>query len=150
VSALYDAVAAVPDPELPVLTIGELGILRSVDVDGDRVVVGLTPTYSGCPAFEAIADDVAAVVRRHGYADIDVRRVLAPAWSTDCITTAGRVKLEAAGVAPPGPVLLQIAVRCPRCGSGATREVSRFGPTACTALWVCGECREPFEHVKAV
>ncbi|GAA2756755.1 1,2-phenylacetyl-CoA epoxidase subunit PaaD [Actinopolymorpha rutila] len=162
------AAAAVTDPELPVLTIAELGILRAVRVSPDGVVeVDVTPTYAGCPALEAIEADVKAALRVAGATDVRVRRVLAPAWTTDWITEPGRDKLAAAGIAPPsptghgptaghsgtagsGPVDLTLAVRCPRCGSTATRELSRFGPTACTALRSCASCREPFEHVKAL
>lgn len=147
-------VAAVPDPELPMLTIEDLGILRAVRVDADgHVVVDITPTYSGCPAMDAIRADVLARLREHGYDDADVRTVLAPAWTTDWITDDGRAALHRHGIAPPhsgGPVALTLTVRCPRCGSTDTREVSRFGATACKALWSCRSCLEPFEHVKAL
>jgi ring-1,2-phenylacetyl-CoA epoxidase subunit PaaD len=146
----YAAVAAVLDPELPVLTIEELGILRDVTVeDGGRVVVTITPTYSGCPAMSRIRLDVREALARNGQSDVDVRTELAPAWTTDWMTDSARQKLSAAGMAPPGPVLLGISIRCPRCGSPDTHEISRFGPAACLALWRCGACREPFEHVKA-
>ncbi len=162
------AAGAVTDPELPVLTIAELGILRAVRVQPDGmdggegvVEVDLTPTYAGCPALEAIEADVKAALHAAGAAEVRVRRVLAPAWTTDWITESGREKLAAAGIAPPspagragaawsGPVDVTLTVRCPRCGSTATRELSRFGPTACTALRTCESCREPFEHVKAL
>ncbi len=147
-SALRDAVAAVVDPELRVVTIEELGILRDVGVDGDRVVVTITPTYSGCPAMDVIRAEVGAAARGAGYPSVEVRTVLAPAWSTDDITPSGREKLAAAGIAPPGPVLLTISVRCPRCGSPDTAELSRFGATPCKALWRCRACAEPFEAVK--
>jgi ring-1,2-phenylacetyl-CoA epoxidase subunit PaaD len=151
VSVLWDVVGAVPDPEIPVVTIAELGILRSVSVVDGRAVVEITPTYSGCPALEAIADDVARVLAGAGYADAEVRTVLAPAWSTDAITDAGRRKLAAYGIAPPGPtVSLTLSVRCPQCGSPDTRESSRFGSTPCKSLWVCRACREPFDHLKAI
>ena len=141
------AVAAVLDPELPLVTIDELGILRDVAVEDGRVVVTITPTYSGCPAMEAIADDVKAALASVD-ADGEVRTVLSPAWTTDWISESGRDKLAAAGIAPPGQVLLQVAVRCPHCGSLATRVVSRFGSTACKALRVCTDCREPFDEFK--
>ena len=149
------AAAAVLDPEVPVLTLEDLGILRDVVVDDGRVVVTVTPTYSGCPALEVIERDVAEAVRAAGFAEVTVRRVLAPAWSTDDITDAGRRKLEEYGIAPPparrsdaGPVLVQLSVRCPQCGSPDTEELSRFGSTACKSLWRCTACREPFDHVK--
>ena len=163
VSALWDVVAAVPDPELPVVTIAELGILRSVSVVDGRATVEITPTYSGCPALSAIEADIGQVLAEAGYADAEVRIVLAPAWTTDAITDAGRRKLVDYGIAPPGPavspgstvssgstVSLALTVRCPQCGSPDTRESSRFGSTPCKALWVCRACREPFDHLKAL
>ncbi len=150
-------VAGVPDPELPMLTVEDLGVLREVTVGADgQVTVTVTPTYSGCPAMDAIRADVAAVLHEHGYSDVTVRTVLAPAWSTDWISPAGRAKLAAAGIAPPGPrtgpgpVPLTLAPRCPRCGTAEVREVSRFGATACQALYACRACGEPFAHVKAL
>jgi ring-1,2-phenylacetyl-CoA epoxidase subunit PaaD len=151
VSALRDAVARVVDPELRVVTIEELGILRDVRVDGDRATVTITPTYSGCPAMDVIRADIVAAARRAGYPDVEVVTVLSPAWSTDRITEPGRAKLASAGIAPPGPagpVRLTVSVRCPRCGSPDTQQLSRFGSTACKALWRCRACAEPFEAVK--
>jgi ring-1,2-phenylacetyl-CoA epoxidase subunit PaaD len=147
VSALRDAVAEVADPELRVVTIEELGILRDVTVDGDRATVTITPTYSGCPAMDVIRADIVAAARRAGY-HAEVRTVLSPAWSTDRITETGRAKLAAAGIAPPGPVLLRISPRCPHCGSPDTQQLSRFGSTACKSLWRCRACAEPFDAVK--
>jgi ring-1,2-phenylacetyl-CoA epoxidase subunit PaaD len=153
-AAARAVVAAVPDPELPVVTIEDLGVLRDVRVDDrGRVVVEITPTYSGCPAMDAIRDDVLARLREHGHDDAEVRLVLAPAWTTDWITAGGRAALRKHGIAPPhraGPVALTLSVRCPRCGSPDTREVSRFGSTACKSLWTCRACLEPFDHVKAL
>jgi ring-1,2-phenylacetyl-CoA epoxidase subunit PaaD len=149
-------VAGVLDPEVPVLTIDDLGILRDVTVDADgRVEVTITPTYSGCPAMEAITDDVTAALASHSFHDVTVRLVLAPAWTTDWISEAGRQKLLEFGIAPPQPrdgraVLVALSPRCPQCGSSDTRELSRFGSTACKALWVCSSCREPFDHFKAI
>lgn len=149
--SVQELVAAVPDPELPFLTIGDLGILRSVEVDGRRVQVRVTPTYSGCPAVDAIVEDVRRVLADAGY-EPEVETVLAPAWTTDWLTEHGRQALAEHGVAPPGrgPVLVALSapVLCPRCGSGDTEELSRFGATACKALWRCRACREPFEHFK--
>ena len=154
------AVAAVVDPEIRVVTIEELGILRSVAVaDDGRTVVTITPTYSGCPAMDVIRADVAAAARASGAVDVEVRTVLSPPWSTDDINETGRRKLAKAGIAPPvasigAPVLMQIGrgpsagPRCPRCGSVDTTELSRFGSTACKALWRCRACREPFDHIK--
>jgi ring-1,2-phenylacetyl-CoA epoxidase subunit PaaD len=156
-----ELVGQVADPEIPVLTIEDLGILRDVAVDErGHVEVTITPTYSGCPALDAIRDDVTRTLAEHGYADASVRTVLAPAWTTDWMSQAGRDKLAAFGIAPPGPrpagpVLVQLTrapgpVACPRCGSGDTREVSRFGSTACKAHWTCRACLEPFDHFKAL
>ncbi|MEU8266795.1 1,2-phenylacetyl-CoA epoxidase subunit PaaD [Sphaerisporangium sp. NPDC049002] len=152
----------VADPELPMLTLADLGILRDVsEVAGGGVIVTITPTYSGCPAMAAIRADLSTALRSAGYADVRVRTVLSPAWTTDWISEKGRRKLAEAGIAPPGaapvrargpvPVTLGPSRRrlsCPRCGSDDTEETSRFGPTACRALWRCRACREPFEHVK--
>jgi ring-1,2-phenylacetyl-CoA epoxidase subunit PaaD len=147
-------VAAVVDPEIPVLTIDDLGILRNVRVsDAGHVEVTITPTYSGCPAIEAISSDVRAALQNHGYDDVSVRMVLAPAWTTDWMSEEGKAKLRAYGIAPPrprgGPVSVALGVRCPQCGSPETRELSRFGSTACKSLWVCSACREPFDSFKA-
>jgi ring-1,2-phenylacetyl-CoA epoxidase subunit PaaD len=149
----YTVAAAVADPELPVVTIEELGILRKVSVDAGRVVVTITPTYSGCPALDVIRADIGAALQNAGYAEVDVRTELSPAWSTDQITAAGREKLAAAGIAPPpavrpGPVPLALSPRCPHCGSPDTQRLSAFGSTACKALWRCRACAEPFDAVK--
>lgn len=151
----WEVAAAVVDPEVPVLTIADLGVLRDVAVDGDRVVVTITPTYSGCPAVDAIGDDLVLALTDAGFAQVDVRRTLTPAWTTDWMTDAGRRRLEEFGIAPPtgrapaGPIRLALSVRCPRCGSLDTREVARFGSTSCKALWECRGCLEPFDHFKA-
>lgn len=154
-SRAWQVAASVPDPELPVLTIADLGILRDVtEYEGGRVHVQITPTYSGCPAMETIRTDLIDALGLAGYWHVDVEFVLAPAWTTDWMTDEGRRKLEQYGVAPPpprgGPVPLVLSVRCPRCGSSDTRESSRFGSTACKALWVCRTCREPFDHFKVL
>ena len=149
--------ATVLDPEVPVLTIDDLGILRDVRLADDGAVeVDLTPTYSGCPAVEAIEHDVEQALTAAGFADVRVRRVLAPAWTTDWISDDGRRRLAEYGIAPPsgtravGPVPVQLGVRCPQCGSPRTRELSRFGSTECKALWRCEDCREPFDHFKVL
>lgn len=150
------AVAAVLDPELPVLTLVDLGIVRDVSTVDGRTTVTITPTYAGCPAMEAIRTDLARALESAGYPDSRVRTQLAPAWSTDWITPAGRAKLAAAGIAPPGParpVLIGLptpptAVPCPRCAATRTEQLSRFGSTACKALWRCRACGEPFDAVK--
>jgi ring-1,2-phenylacetyl-CoA epoxidase subunit PaaD len=154
----------VTDPELPMLTLADLGVLRDVEEAADgTVVVSVTPTYSGCPAMDEMRQDLHDALRSAGYEQVEVRTVLTPAWTTDWISDAGRRKLAEAGIAPPGtavrrssgPVLLNLgptvrAARCPQCGSRATEEVSEFSATACRALRRCRDCREPFEHFKEI
>ncbi|HUB21772.1 MAG TPA: 1,2-phenylacetyl-CoA epoxidase subunit PaaD [Streptosporangiaceae bacterium] len=156
---LLAAARAVPDPELPVLTLGDLGVIRDLRVAGDGAVeVDLTPTYTGCPATAVIADDVRDALYRAGVHQVRVRTVLAPAWTTDWMSETGRRKLREYGIAPPGPaahadggpVRLAFSARCPRCGSADTREVSHFGSTPCKALWTCRSCAEPFDSFKAI
>ncbi|GAA2278790.1 putative phenylacetic acid degradation protein PaaD/phenylacetate-CoA oxygenase, PaaJ subunit [Streptomyces ruber] len=161
---------SVPDPELPVLTLEELGVLRAVHVgSAGSVEVELTPTYTGCPAVEAMSSDIERVLREHGVREISVHTVLTPAWSTDDISPEGRRKLRESGIAPPratrapapAPVPLTLGptrtitgapdtepLRCPRCGSADTELLSRFSSTACKALRRCLSCREPFDHFK--
>jgi ring-1,2-phenylacetyl-CoA epoxidase subunit PaaD len=163
--ALRELVGRVPDPEIPVLTIADLGVLREVRVDDQgRVEVTITPTYSGCPAMDAIRADIVEVLAAHGHPGATVRTVLAPAWTTDWISQAGREALAGYGIAPPGPrpagpcppgpVFVPLGraepPRCPRCGSPDTREISRFGSTACKSLHACAACLEPFDHFKAI
>lgn len=159
VTDLRALAGSVPDPELPMITLAELGVLRDVSVDqAGRVEVRLTPTYLGCPALDSMATDVERVLREHGCPHVTVRTVLSPAWTTDWITTEGRRKLAEHGIAPPspvrmppsGPVEVSLSVRCPHCGSADTELTSRFSATACKALYRCSACTEPFEHVKAV
>ena len=149
----WAAAAAVLDPEVPVLTIDDLGILREVAVTDTGVDVVMTPTYSGCPALEAIREDVVRALTAAGFSSVRVRLTLTPAWTTDWISDAGRSALRDFGIAPPtgtGPVRLTLAVKCPHCGSLKTHEVSHFGSTACKALHVCDDCGEPFDHFKAL
>lgn len=152
-----DVAGAVPDPEIPVLTLDDLGILRDVQLDRDAVVVTVTPTYTGCPATAVIAADIASALRSAGAPRVDVRTVLSPAWTTDWMSVDGRRKLREYGIAPPGPagpvtskVALTLSARCPRCGSTSTREISRFGSTPCKSLWSCRSCAEPFDSFKAI
>jgi len=144
----------VTDPEIPVLTIEDLGVLRDVRINGSgRVEVDITPTYSGCPALDVIRADVAQHVRDAGFADVVVNVVLSPAWTTDWMSDAGRRKLQEYGIAPPRPRddgmrLLQVVVECPVCGSAHTNEIAHFGSTPCQALRRCSGCAEPFQHFK--
>jgi ring-1,2-phenylacetyl-CoA epoxidase subunit PaaD len=164
-NAARAAAEAVRDPELPMLTLADLGVLREVrlDEDGGATAV-LTPTYTGCPALAEMRADVVAALREAGFGQARVETRLSPPWSTDDITAEGRRKLAEAGIAPPGaaprrtsgPVPLTLGatrtavVHCPRCGSADTEETSRFGATACKALRRCRACREPFEQVKEI
>ncbi len=153
---LRAVVGAVVDPELRVLNIADLGILRDVSTVDGRVTVTITPTYSGCPAMATIRADITRALAAAGHPDALVRTELSPSWSTDWITPEGRSKLAAAGIAPPspvGPVLLGLPVlrspaSCPRCGATDTEELSRFGSTACKSLYRCRACGEPFDAVK--
>lgn len=153
---VFEWLAEVPDPEIPVLSIVDLGIVRDVDC-ADGVTVMLTPTYSGCPATEAIESNVVAALEERGLMDVAVKRVLSPAWTTDWISDSGRRKLREYGIAPPEhtsakPVLKdgRRIIACPRCGSKHTEVVSEFGSTACKAAWRCLDCREPFEYFKCL
>jgi ring-1,2-phenylacetyl-CoA epoxidase subunit PaaD len=162
-SAAWDIAAAVPDPELPMVTLADLGILRDVEELGTSVTVTITPTYSGCPAMREISQDLRHQLRRAGFREVTVRTSLAPAWSSDWITAAGRDKLSAAGIAPPNPargsgqgpipLTLQVLPRqvsCPLCGAGDAELTSAFSGTACKALYRCSRCAEPFEYVKEI
>lgn len=144
-------VAAVGDPELPFVTIEELGILRDLEMSEDGfVTVTVTPTYSGCPATEVIAESILSALEEAGHIRARVRTVFSPPWSTDDITPEGRRKLDEGGIAPPRDLsrVLELPVRCPRCRQSSTHIISEFGSTACKALMVCDSCGEPFDHFK--
>ncbi|KTQ96303.1 phenylacetate-CoA oxygenase [Aureimonas ureilytica] len=156
----------VPDPEIPVVSVVELGIVREVAWDGEELVVTLTPTYSGCPATGVIELDVETALRSHGLHDVKVRRRISPAWTTDWIGPEAREKLRAFGIAPPidgtaadGRLAARaaklasgsnLAIACPRCGSKRTQSVSRFGSTPCKASYRCEDCLEPFDYFKCL
>ncbi len=148
------AVESVCDPEIPVLTIADLGVLRDVTVREGRVEVVITPTYSGCPAMNMIQCEIEIALEQAGIAGATVRLALDPAWTTDWMTGEGRRKLREYGIAPPQPggsrrALFGVdAVSCPQCGSGDTEVLSEFGSTSCKALWRCRACREPFDYFK--
>jgi ring-1,2-phenylacetyl-CoA epoxidase subunit PaaD len=150
----WDVVASVVDPEIPVLTIADLGVLRDVTIDDGRVEVSITPTYSGCPAMNMITLEVELALEREGFRDSTVRTVLAPAWTTDWMSEEGRRKLREYGIAPPQAASSRRAlfgvdqVACPQCGSTDTELLSEFGSTSCKALWRCKKCREPFDYFK--
>lgn len=149
-----ESAATVVDPEIPTLTIADLGILRGVIVREGEVEVTITPTYSGCPAMSLITLDIQAALACAGIANARIRTVLSPAWTTDWLTEAARAKLSEAGIAPPPPgasrraLFTQAAPQCPRCGSADTEQISEFGSTACKALHRCRVCREPFDAFK--
>ncbi|MGX1170086.1 ring-1,2-phenylacetyl-CoA epoxidase subunit PaaD [Bradyrhizobium sp. USDA 372] len=150
----WNAAASVVDPEIPVLTIADLGVLRDVVLDGDHVEVAITPTYSGCPAMNMIALEIEVALESAGFHQPKVRTVLSPAWTTDWMSEEGREKLRAYGIAPPQASSSRRAlfgaqtVACPQCGSDKTELLSEFGSTSCKALWRCKACREPFDYFK--
>ncbi|HXS37314.1 MAG TPA: 1,2-phenylacetyl-CoA epoxidase subunit PaaD [Flavipsychrobacter sp.] len=156
---IYEWLSAVADPEVPVLTIQDLGIVRDVTVgekNGEPLVkITITPTYSGCPAMDVIAINIRMALMSHGIRNIEIDSQLSPAWTTDWMTEEGKIKLKEYGIAPPNRKVFQSlglfeedVVACPRCGSEDTQLVSQFGPTSCKALYKCNSCHEPFEHFK--
>ncbi len=154
---VWEAAATVLDPEVPVLTIEDLGVLRSADVVDGVARVTITPTYSGCPAMDTIHDNVVTALTSAGYLDSVVELVLAPAWTTDWMSEEGKRKLAEYGIAAPtgtaahsGPIRVQMSVKCPQCASLDTRELARFGSTSCKALYVCQACQEPFDYFKVI
>jgi len=150
----WDVAAAVVDPEIPVLTIADLGVLREVTVSADGVEVTITPTYTGCPAMQMIVLDIEIALERAGIGPARVKTILSPAWTTDWMTEAGRRKLAEYGIAPPPPagtrraLFGELHVACPRCGSDDVEKISEFGSTACKSLLRCRACREPFDLFK--
>jgi ring-1,2-phenylacetyl-CoA epoxidase subunit PaaD len=150
----WDVAAGVVDPEIPVLTIADLGVLRDVTVNDGRVEVAITPTYSGCPAMNMITLEIELALDRAGFRDSKVRTVLSPAWTTDWMSEDGRRKLREYGIAPPQArsgrrALFGVEqVACPQCDSENTEVLSEFGSTSCKALWRCKSCREPFDYFK--
>lgn len=163
---VWDWLSQVPDPEIPVISLTDLGIIRDVAWEGDTLVVTVTPTYSGCPATGIINLDLETALRDHGIDKLELRRQLSPPWTSDWITPEGRDKLRAYGIAPPidgtaadGRLAGRVArlagrsnlvIACPRCGSNATEKVSQFGSTPCKASWRCTDCLEPFDYFKCI
>ena len=155
---LWALLEDVPDPEIPVVSIVDLGIVRFVRSEDHGVVVGLSPTYSACPATEVIEQQVAQKLRQHGYPTVAIQRVLSPAWTTDWISEAGRDKLREFGISPPvqgakskrAMLTGELAPACPRCGTTNTEKVSEFGSTPCKASYKCSECLEPFDYFKCI
>lgn len=154
---IWSLLERVTDPEVPVLTITDLGIIREVKLSDDLVEVIITPTYSGCPAMDVISMNIRMMLIENGYRNVKVTSVLSPAWTTDWMTDGGREKLKKFGIAPPNPkqqvcdprlFASDEAVECPHCNSHHTHRVSEFGSTACKALYVCDSCQEPFDYFK--
>ena len=157
-AAVWEALSGVLDPEIPVVNIVEMGMVRGVSVSGDRARVRFTPTFSGCPALHAIREGILAALSPLGFGSVAVETVISPPWSTDDITAPARAKLESYGIAPPSPAreeslfvrLEAEPVRCPRCGSYDTRLSASFGSALCKRMYVCNRCREPFEGMKSI
>lgn len=149
---LWALLDEVKDPEIPVLSIWELGVLQDIQLREGVVEVTITPTYSGCPAMDAIREDIAAALSAAGYSDCEVKTRLAPAWATAWISPQAGEKLRAYGIAPPGSACgaQAAAISCPQCGSRHVRRISEFGSTACKALYRCDDCAEPFDHFKSI
>lgn len=155
--AVWDLLEAVTDPEVPVLSILDLGIVRDVKVNNSTVDIVITPTYSGCPAMDVISMSIRMQLLSNGYKQVNISQVLSPAWTTDWMTEAGKSKLKAYGIAPPNPTQsvcnMELfaedeAVQCPHCNSWNTRRLSEFGSTACKSLFQCNDCHEPFDYFK--
>lgn len=138
----------VPDPEIPVISVVDLGVVRDVSLDGVAVTVTITPTYSACPAIAVIATDIESTLRAKGIEDVTIERQLAPAWTTDWLSDKGLARLEAFGIAPPQAK--GVPKRCPRCESARLERVSQFGSTPCKAQWRCLDCLEPFDYFKCL
>lgn len=154
--AIWQLLGTVPDPEVPVLSVIDLGIVRNVETENDKVIITITPTYSGCPAMDMISMNIRLALLEKGYKAIEIRSILSPAWTTDWMTEAGRQKLKAYGIAPPHAkqqvcdeeLFAEEAVQCPHCNSYHTRRISEFGSTACKSLYQCLDCKEPFDYFK--
>jgi ring-1,2-phenylacetyl-CoA epoxidase subunit PaaD len=146
------------DPEVPVLSVVDLGIVRKVEIDSEGTLITITPTYTGCPAMNVIEDDICAKLKEKGVSNFNIKTILSPAWTTDWISEAGKQKLKDYGIAPPeksSPDLSLIGnhkktIKCPRCGSTDTEMKSFFGSTACKALYICNNCKEPFDYFKCI
>lgn len=155
---IFNILKNVNDPEIPVLSVIDMGIVRDVKQTPDSVEVSITPTYSGCPAMDAISKDIVKALTEKGFQNVSVKLIITPAWTTDWITEEGKRRLEAYGIAPPQTSTAEKsvlfgehkAVRCPRCKSEHTTMISNFGSTACKALWKCEDCKEPFDYFKCI
>lgn len=158
IERIWQSLEDVSDPEVPVLSVIDLGVVRNVKVDGEKVQVTITPTYSGCPAMNTIASDIKRRLLADGFKEVSIEMQLSPAWTTDWLSEAGKTKLEAYGIAPPveptGDIHTlfgkEVTVRCPQCKSNNTKLISQFGSTACKALYQCNDCLEPFDYFKCL
>lgn len=157
---VWDWLHQVPDPEIPVISVVDLGIVREVQVEADAAIITITPTYSGCPAMKVIAQDIEALLKQHGIQHVDIQTRLSPAWSTDWMSEHGKAQLKDYGIAPPAQQVVDISgisrrlvrapkVACPHCGSLQTVCISQFGSTSCKSLYQCKDCLEPFDYFKA-
>jgi len=155
-SEIWDSLQEVKDPEVPVLSVLDLGIVRDVKTEGEKISITITPTYSGCPAMDVISMDIRLKLIEKGYRNVSIKQQLSPAWTTDWMTEEGKRKLKAFGIAPPNPkqqfctaeMFKEEAVQCPRCNSYHTEAVSQFGSTACKAVYRCLDCKETFDYFK--
>jgi len=150
---IFELLSKVVDPEIPVLTLQDLGVLRDISVTGDEVTVNITPTYAGCPAMETMRADILTTLSDAGYQRVKVQQVLSPAWTTDWMSKSGREKLRAYGIVPPANTACgkkTAVIECPQCGCADVRLISEFGSTACKALYQCQDCREPFDYFKCL
>jgi len=150
---LYKLLSSVCDPEIPVLTLQDLGVLRDISIDDDNIIVTITPTYAGCPAMDAMRSDIETTLAQAGYQQVTVQQSLSPAWTTDWMSDDGREKLRAYGIAPPAATACGQqagSIECPQCKSADVKLISEFGSTACKALYRCQECREPFDYFKCI
>jgi ring-1,2-phenylacetyl-CoA epoxidase subunit PaaD len=145
---IWDWLDQVPDPEIPVISLVDLGIIRGVEWQGDAVQITVTPTYSGCPATSVINLDIISALNGRGIADVVLKRQISPAWTTDWLSEKGRAKLEEYGIAPPEPA--GGPVRCPQCKGEDLERLSQFGSTPCKATWRCRDCLEPFDYFKCI
>ena len=154
---IWELITDIPDPEIPVLTLTDLGIIKDVSIENDLVIVTITPTYTGCPAMKVFEDDIVAKLNENGFGKVEVKIVLSPAWTTDWMTEEGRNKLKKYGISPPvgssDKTLLQLeqnVIQCPRCDSMNTKMISQFGSTPCKSLYQCRDCKEPFDYFKCI
>lgn len=157
IQRIWSLISEVPDPEIPVLTLTDLGIVKAVDITDDEVLISITPTYIGCPAMKVFEEDIVSALNRGGYEKVKVKVVLSPAWTTDWMTEEGRRKLKEYGISPPvgtsDKTSLQRekkAIQCPRCNSMNTQMISQFGSTPCKSLYQCQDCKEPFDYFKCI